>query len=279
MSYTIIVNPDLSLTTSVKTTLIRNTTTDEIAFLWKSPTDITDTSENAQELDTEALEDEVANPTVETETRYTGLLRYENNNVMKTDSLVTDEEQYKGRTRFILPRSSAFFNNYGMNQLWLEITTETTVTTTTYDEETGEIIDVETETTTEVFTTLPTTLFITEVPRESGCPSHRDADNTIRITRGDSLTVNVTLVDQDGFPYEPVEGDEVLFTVKKSAKASEILIQKNIDINTLVLDLVEVDTEDLAFGNYVYEIECITTTNDHYTVIKNAPFIITEELH
>lgn len=279
MSYTILVNPDLSLTTSVKTTLIRNTSTDEIVFLWKSPTDVTDASENAQELDTEALEDEVANPTVETVTRYTGLLRYENNNVMKTDSLVTDEEQYKGRTRFVLPRSSAFFNNYGVIQLWLEITTETTTTTTTYDEETGEIIDVETETTTEVFTTLPTTLFITEVPREGGCPWNREDDNTIRITRGDSLTVNVTLVDQDGFPYEPVEGDEVLFTVKKSAKASEILIQKNIDINTLVLDIVEADTQDLAFGNYVYEIECITTTNDHYTVIKNAPFIITEELH
>ena len=279
MSYTILINPDLSLTTSVKTTLVRNTSTDEIVFLWRSPTDIADASENAQEPHTDVLEEEMINPTVEVETRYTGLLRYETNNVMKTDSLVTDEEQYKGRTRFILPRSSAFFNNRGVIQLWLEVTTDTTTTTTTYDEDTGEIIDIQTETETEVFTTLPTTLFITEVPREGGCPCHRDDDNTIRITRGDSLTVNVSLVDQDGFPYEPVEGDEVLFTVKKSAKASEILIQKNIDINTLVLDLVEADTENLAFGNYVYEIECITTTNDHYTVIKNAPFIITEELH
>lgn len=278
MSYTILINPDLSLTTSVRTTLVRNTSTDEIVFLWRSPKDIADAYENAQKPHTDASEEKSTNPTIEVETRYMSLLRYETDNVMKTDSLVTDERQYKGRTRFILPRSSAFFNNRGVIQLWLEVTTDTVTTTTTYDEDTGEIIDVETETESETFTTLPTTLFITEVPREGKCPHHKD-DNTIRITRGDSLTVNVSLVDQDGFPYEPVEGDEVLFTVKKSAKASEILIQKNIDIDELVVNLVESDTENLAFGEYKYEIEVTTVQGDHYTVIKNAPFIITEELH
>lgn len=273
--YTILVNKDLSLTTSVKTTLIRNTSTDEIWFLWKSPS--SDIAENTQEAYTDVVEEESTNPSVTTEISYTALLRYETNNILKTDSLITDNETYKGRERFILPRSSSFFSNRGMVQLWLEIVTDTVTTTTTYDEETGEIIDETTETKTETFTTLPTTLFIEEVPHSGHCP--HDDDNTIRITRGDSLTVNVTLTDSDGFPYEPVEGDVILFTVKKSAKATEILIQKEIDINTLVLDLVESDTENLAFGEYKYEIECITTTDDHYTVIKNAPFIITEELH
>ena len=87
------------------------------------------------------------------------------------------------------------------------------------------------------------------------------------------------LTDNDGFIYEPVEGDQVWFTVKKSAIAEDVLIRKSIDIHSLVLDLVEADTEDLAFGEYKYEIEVITTQDDHYTVIKNAPFIIMEELH
>ena len=262
--YTIIINDNKTLTTSVKTTLLKGTTTDEIQFLYTPP------------AQPETDEDSVLNPQVTVEYVYMAILRYETDNVMKTESLLTDAELYKGRARFVLPRSAAFFRNRGVVQLWLEIQIDTITTTTTYDEETGEIIDEQTETVTDIFTTLPTTLFIEEVPHE-GC--HRDDDNTIRITRGDSLTVNISLTDNDGFPYIPVEGDQVLFTMKKSAKASEILLQKDIDIYTLEINFVEADTRNFAFGEYKYEIECITVANDHYTVIKDAPFIITEELH
>lgn len=267
--YTIIINDDKSLTTSVKTTLLKGTTTDEIQFLYTPPAQ--------PESDEDSVSDEEQqNPQVTVEYVYMAILRYETDNVMKTESLLTDAELYKGRARFVLPRSAAFFRNRGVVQLWLEVQVDTITTTTTYDKETGEIIDEQTETVTDTFTTLPTTLFIEEVPHE-GC--HRDDDNTIRITRGDSLTVNISLTDQDGFPYEPVEGDQVIFTMKKSAKSEEVLIQKDIDIQTLEINFVESDTENFAFGNYVYEIECITAQDDHYTVVKNAPFIITEELH
>ena len=264
--YTIVINKDKSLSTTVRTALLRNTTTDEIQFLWKPTSSIETTSDDAQE-----------NPQVTVENVYTALLRYETDGIAKTESLITDENLYKERVRFVMPRSSSFFSNRGIIELWVDVTVDTITTTTTYDEGTGEIIDETTETKTETFTTLPTTLFIEEVPHSGHCP--RDNDNTIRITRGDSLTVNVTLTDSDGFPYEPVEGDKVWFRVKKSAIAEDVLIEKSIDIKNLVIDLVEADTKDLAFGNYVYEIEVVTTTNDHYTVIKNAPFIITEELH
>ena len=264
--YTILINDDLSLTTSVKTTLLRGTTTDDIAIImgakW-APSDL----ENSSEGDT------FPNPQVTTEKRFSALLRYETDKIMKTAELTTDAELYKGRVRFILPRSSAFFNNRGIIQLWLEVTIDTIITTT--DAETGEMTR---DTTTEVFSTLPTTLFIEEVPLEKNRPWHKD-DNTIRITRGDNLTVDVTLTDNDGYPYEPVEGDEVWFTVKKSAVAEDVLIRKQIDTQTLQLELVEGDTENLAFGNYKYEVECILVSGEHYTVIKNAPFIITEELH
>ena len=266
--YTILVNDDKSLTTTVKTTLLRHTTNDEIWVLWKPTSPIEPSEDDSEE-----------SVKVEVESTYTGLLRYETNNVMKTEILVTDEELYKDRVRFVLPRSSAFFGNRGMIQLWLDIDAEhiITTTTTTIDEETGEeTIETTTETVEESFTTLPTKLFIEEVPHDGR--HHRDT-NVIRITRGDSLTVNVTLTDNDGYPYEPVVGDEIWFTVKKSAMASDVLIRKSIDIETLELDLVESDTENLAFGEYRYEVEVICESGDHYTVIKNAPFIITEELH
>lgn len=267
--YTILINKDKSLTTSVKTTLLRNSQTDEIQFLYAAP--------ELEVIEPESDSDE--EPLVKTTYIFSAVARYEIDGIEKTESLVTDEELYKGRVRFRIPRSSAFFNNRGVMHIWLEITTETIVETTTItiDDETGEETrDVTTEESTESFTTLPTELFIEEVPHHGHC---RHNDNTIRITRGDSLTVNVTLTDNDGFPYEPVEGDTVWFTVKKSAVAEDVLIRKKIDITNLVLDLVEEDTRDLAFGEYKYEIEVITGQDDHYTVIKNAPFIIMEELH
>lgn len=266
--YTILINKDNTLTTSVKTYLLKGTTTDEIAFLITPP---------------EAPEDDLDdNVTIESTTTYTPLLRYVVNSdgVLKTEALAVDAELYKGRARFILPRSAVFFRNRGNIELWLDIhaVTEVTTTTTTIDEETGEeTTESVTETTTEDFSTFSTTLFIDEVPHPNRpCDKH---GNAIRITRGDSLTVNIVLTDGDGYEYEPEQGDEVWFRVKKSAVATDVLIEKQIDTETLVLELVESDTSNLAFGDYKYEVEVICNTGDHYTVIKNAPFIITEELH
>lgn len=260
--YTITIDKNKNLTTTVRTTILRNSQTDEIQFLYDAP--------EASRID---FEDE-PNPIVTYD--YSAVLRYEYDGQEKSESLLTDTELYKGRVRFVLPRSSAFFNSRGMIQLWLDIDVLVTTTTKIYDETTGEVIDEIVETETIGITTLPTTLIIEEVPRSHH--GHRE-NNVIRITRGDSLTVNVSLTDNEGFPYEPIEGDEIWFRVKKTAIADDVLIEKSIDPQTLTLELVEADTKDLAFGNYVYEIECVTTSNDHYTVIKNAPFIITEELH
>lgn len=268
--YTILINDDKSLTTSVKSTLLRNSTTDEIWVLLKPTSPVQDTSEDPE-----------ANPQITVESEYTAVLHYETNHILKSFDLTTDEELYKDRVRFRVPSASTFFSNRGMMQLWFDVSAKYTVTTitTVIDPETGEETE---ETATEIinrnYTTLTTSLFIEEVPIEKNFPWHKD-DNSIRITRGDSLTINVSLTDNDGYPYVPIEGDEVWFTVKKRAIAEDVLIRKSIDIETLALELEESDTENLAFGEYKYEIEVITTENGHYTVIKNAPFIIMEELH
>lgn len=268
--YTILINKDKSLTTSVKTTLLRNTTTDEIQFLWDATSLIERLSSDTQ-----------TNPQPTAETTYMGLLRYEADGVTKSEELIVDNELYKGKMRFILPNSTAFFNNRGIIQLWLDITISTTTTTIkpVVDPVTGEETEeTVTETTSDIITTLPTTLFIEEVPH-SCKPCHKDESNTIRITRGDSLTIGVTLTDDEGFNYKPVAGDKGYFRVKKSALAEDVLIEKEIDLDNVTINLVESDTKNLAFGNYRYEVEIITVDNNHYTVIKNALFIIEEELH
>lgn len=248
--YTILINDDKTLTTSIRTNLLHKTTTDEIWFLYKP-----------KEYNDDLTRVYVAN------------LHYEDHNITKTFELLTDVEPYKNRIRFVLPPSCPIFEERGNIKVWIELFTITE--TTVIDPDTGEPT---TDTVTESFTTLPTTIFIYDSVRKCHCC--KDGNNTIRITRGDSLTVNVYLTDNCGFPYTPIDGDEVWFTVKKNAKSEDILIRKAVSLETLSVVLIEEDTKNLAFGEYKYEVEVIvTSSNDHYTVIKNAPFIITEELH
>lgn len=238
--YTIIVNDDLSLTTTIRSVLLRNNPINELQVLM------------------------VADDYLPGEIEYLAKLCYEKDGVIHTVDFTTDTEFYKERVRFHISSSSAFFSNRGIMECWLEITRNE--------------VDDDVIMSTTSFNTLPTTIMIEDNSKITP-PCDKKERNTIMITRGDSLSISVTLTDNDGYPYEPTLGDVVYFRVKKSATTSEILIEKQIDINTLVIELVEADTKNLAFGNYKYEIEVVTVNDDHYTVIKNAPFIITEELH
>ncbi len=256
--YTILLNEDLTLTTSLKTPLLHeNKNTNQIAFLWIPPEPLgDDSSDSEEELD------------IIVEYQHNAVLCADINGVIHTEQLVTDTEPYKNRIRFMLMPSSAFFGNKGLINIWLEVTTQTITT----------VIGEEPITEVSTFTTLPTSVFIESVGRIEK-PCHKGDGNTIRITRGDSLSITVALTDSDGYEYEPVEGDIINFTVKKSAMSAITLIEKQIDTETLTLELVEADTRDLAFGEYRYEIEVVLPSGEHYTVIKNAPFIIMEELH
>lgn len=249
--YTILINKDKTLTTTVKETLLRHSTTDQIQFL---------------------LTPDIKDDTTITHS-YTAVLNYKGaDRIVRSENLTTDESLYKDKVRFILPTGTAFFNFDGLLQVWIGITD--TITTTTIDEDTGEET---TATVTKTYDTLSTTVFICEVPHSRR--RNPEEDNTIIITRGDSQEVDLYLTDREGYPYNPVEGDHVYFYMKKSAQAQELLIQKEIDIHTLVINFIEEDTRNLAFGEYRYEIEIVLQGGEHYTAIKNTPFIITEELH
>lgn len=102
--------------------------------------------------------------------------------------------------------------------------------------------------------------------------------NRIQLTRGDTMILELSLTDENGNEYTPVDSDRIYFRVKRNATAKEILIEKEIPFDTCILQLNEADTKDLKFGTYYYEIELVTNTNYHFTAIANTEFEITEEL-
>lgn len=102
---------------------------------------------------------------------------------------------------------------------------------------------------------------------------------TIRLTRGDSLKIIVTPINVDGSDYEAEDGDVIRFAMKKSYNDQEPLIEKNIPVDTYLLELDPSDTKKLRFGEYVYDVELTHANGDVDTYISEATFIITKEVY
>lgn len=101
-------------------------------------------------------------------------------------------------------------------------------------------------------------------------------NNTIKITRGDTGRFSITLTNElDGTVYTPSAYDKITFTVKKSVKDTNILIQKEGTTITISPE----DTANLAFGKYVYDVQVVFSNGDVDTVVVPSTFQILSEVN
>ena len=61
--------------------------------------------------------------------------------------------------------------------------------------------------------------------------------NNIYLTRGDTAILGVTLKDSEGHPYVAHEGDSLKFLLTRKRGCGEYMIEKSIDMSTLVLEI------------------------------------------
>lgn len=101
---------------------------------------------------------------------------------------------------------------------------------------------------------------------------------SITLTRGDSFAADIGIVQPDGEPYIPGEGDKIRFAMKQSIKDDVCLILKEIPIDTMRLVLDPEDTKDLPFGSYVYDIQLTKSTGEVDTFITKSNLTLTEEV-
>lgn len=101
--------------------------------------------------------------------------------------------------------------------------------------------------------------------------------NDIHLIRGDTARFEVEILDQAGEKYVLLDGDQLVFTVKKNTSTDDIIIQKQIlgDTFTLTHD----DTKDLEYRKYVYDIQLTQSNGDVTTVIPPSPFEIMPEVN
>lgn len=108
--------------------------------------------------------------------------------------------------------------------------------------------------------------------------SHSVKGTWITLTRGDSFAANIEIIQPNGKLYTPSEGDHVRFAMKRSIKDEDVLILKEIPIDTLRLVLDPEDTKRLDFGNYIYDIQLTKSTGEVDTFITKSQFTLTEEV-
>lgn len=104
--------------------------------------------------------------------------------------------------------------------------------------------------------------------------------STIKMTRGDTLRAEVTLKDEEGNVYTPLEHDIIRFAMKKDYNDPEPIILKIIPHDTMELVINPEDTKEFPQpSSYVYDMEITYENGDVDTFIKEAKLQITKEVH
>ena len=103
-------------------------------------------------------------------------------------------------------------------------------------------------------------------------------NNVISFPRGDTFSFVVELLTNDGLPYELKENDKLVFTVKKTSRQSNILIQKVIN-SSMEVTIEHEDTANLQYGRYVYDVQLTNELYGTKTIIEPTDFILKEEVN
>jgi len=105
----------------------------------------------------------------------------------------------------------------------------------------------------------------------------------IWLTRGDTFRAKVGIFECDcecseesEEPYVPQPGDKIRFAAKRKWTSSDIVIEKDIPIETQILELQPEDTKELSFRPYVYDIQLTYANGDVDTFIKGILYITPE---
>ncbi len=102
--------------------------------------------------------------------------------------------------------------------------------------------------------------------------------NDISLTRGDTarLTVTITNICDDGL-YVPSPDDVFKLTVKESVYDSNSVFQK-VSTGNPIFKIDPIDTKELDFRRYVYDIELETKNGEVYTIVPYSGFRVTKEV-
>lgn len=97
-------------------------------------------------------------------------------------------------------------------------------------------------------------------------------DNIIKLTRGDSCVINITIYESDGeTPYEPGVNDKIYLTIKPDINNDYYVLKKQFENESIFIS--KSDTIDLNFGTYFFDIR-LENGDNYDTVLTEGSFIL-----
>lgn len=103
-------------------------------------------------------------------------------------------------------------------------------------------------------------------------------DNNIYLTRGDTVTFDIDLTDEDDNPYIMSSDEYIVFSLRRLYAKGEVLL--TIQSDTPSFSITTNDTKNLTFGKYKYDIYLMNETDGMLnTFIADREFYIGEEVH
>lgn len=104
----------------------------------------------------------------------------------------------------------------------------------------------------------------------------RVKNNEIYLTRGDTASFTLDIVDDNRAKYEITDDDQILFTVKRSTSDTAVILQKAVVDKTITIKPAE--TAGLPYGTYYYDVQLSRPDGFVATVITPTHFTICEEV-
>lgn len=101
--------------------------------------------------------------------------------------------------------------------------------------------------------------------------------NRISLTRGDTAVLQIALRNSRNETYHIRDGDELVFTLKKTTHTNEILISKS--AVEMTVKLFPEDTKNMDYGLYIYDIQLKKESGEICTVVPPSVFEIMEEVN
>lgn len=99
--------------------------------------------------------------------------------------------------------------------------------------------------------------------------------NKIYLTKGDNAQLKVKVFDNAGKERQLFDDDTITLTVRKTADSAVALTKT---ANKGVIDFIPDDTNSLAVGTYIYDIQLTTFGGKIYTIVPIANFEIGQEI-
>lgn len=101
-------------------------------------------------------------------------------------------------------------------------------------------------------------------------------ENVIKLTRGDTAYINIKVINSYGDNVEFVDGDVLTLTIRRSTRSPNIVLQKKFVASKLIIE--PSDTQNLQFGQYVYDVELRRADGYVDTIIPPHSFTLMEEV-